>query len=125
MRERRSPTLEQIQTDALEIEANMTAAGKVKGKQPVQEKGKAKEESSQDLAIEDMTKVMKNLTNKLPKMELENKKSQRQVQKNRGGYNCQFRRHPLQILQRERRDQDQVQAQLYIEATPTEAVEDG
>lgn len=32
LRERRSPTLEQIQTDALEIEANMTAAGKVTGK---------------------------------------------------------------------------------------------
>ena len=40
LRERRSPTLEQIQTDALEIEANMSATGKG------QDKGKGKEESS-------------------------------------------------------------------------------
>ena len=52
----------------------MTSAGKSKGKQLVQEKGKAKEESSQDLRIEYMTKMMKHLTNKLAKMELENKK---------------------------------------------------
>lgn len=30
LRERRSPTLEKIQTGALEIEANMTAYGKIK-----------------------------------------------------------------------------------------------
>ena len=35
LRERRSPTLEQIQTDTLEIEANMTTTGKAKGKKPV------------------------------------------------------------------------------------------
>ena len=54
LRERRSSTLEQIQIDALEIEANMTSAGKV------QDKGKSKEEdSSQDQRIDDMTKVIK------------------------------------------------------------------
>ena len=57
--------------------------------------GKAKEESSQDIRIEDMTKVIKKLTNKLAKMDLENKKSQIQVQQNRGGFNPQFRRHPV------------------------------
>ena len=60
----------------------MNAVGKVKGKQPVQEKGKAKEESTQDLRIEDMTKVIINLTNNLAKMELENEKYKRKVQKN-------------------------------------------
>ena len=58
LRERRSPTIQEIQIDALEIEANMTVAGKEKGKQPVQEKGRAKEESSQDKKIEDMTRVI-------------------------------------------------------------------
>ena len=43
LRERRSPTLDHIKIDALEIEANISAAAKV------QDKGKAKEEaSSQD-----------------------------------------------------------------------------
>ena len=60
----------------------MTAVGKAKWKQLVQEKEKAKEESSQDLRIEYITKVTKHLTNKLAKMELENKNSQRQVQQN-------------------------------------------
>ena len=57
-------------------------------------------------------------------MELESKKYQRQVQQNQGGFNPQFRRHPLQILQRERKDQDQVQAPLYIETSPKESAED-
>ena len=48
LRERRSPTLEKIQTDALEIEANMTVVGKTQENKSIQEKGKAKEESSQD-----------------------------------------------------------------------------
>ena len=60
LRERISPTLEQIQTDSLEIEANMSIAGKVRDKE------KSKEEaSSQDQRIDDMTKVIKNLSNKL------------------------------------------------------------
>ena len=105
LRERRSPTLEKIQTDALEIEANITAVGKTQEKQSVQEKGKAKEESSQDQRIDDMTKVVKNLSNKLVKMELESKKP---AQQNSGVFNPQFRKQPLQILQRERRDQDQI-----------------
>ena len=75
MRERISHTLEKIQTGTLEIEANMTAARKAKGKQPIQEKGKEKEESLQDLRIEDMARVIKNMTNKLSKIELENKNS--------------------------------------------------
>ena len=40
LRERRSPTLNQIQTDALEIEANLVAAGKAPETQPIQDKGK-------------------------------------------------------------------------------------
>ena len=76
----------------------MTVVGEEKGKLPVQEKGKEKEESSQDLRIEHMERVIKNLKNKLSKIELENKNSQRHVQQNRGGFNPQFRRHSLQIL---------------------------
>ena len=61
LRERRSPTLEKIQDDALEIEANMTAARKTQEKKSLQEKGKAKEESQRDHRIDDMKKVIKNL----------------------------------------------------------------
>ena len=105
----------------MEIEANMTTARKTQEKQSVQDKGKAKEDSSQDQRIDDMTKVIKILSNKLVKMELDIKKPSQQ---NRGVFNPQFRKKPLQILQRERRDQDQVQAPLYIEATPSQFVEE-
>jgi len=84
LRERRFPTLDQIQTDALEIEANMSATGKV------QDKGKAKEEaSSQDQRIDDMTKVIKFFSNKLVKLEIDNNKPAKQ---NKGVFNPQFRK---------------------------------
>ena len=69
-----------------------------------------------------MNNVIRNLSNKLIKLELESNNSQRQVQQNRN-FNPQYRRQPLQILQRERKDQDQIQASLYIEADPGEVLE--
>lgn len=68
-----------------------------------------------------MIKVIKSLSNKLVKLEIDNKKP---AQQNRGVFNPQFRKQPLQILQRERKDQDQVQAPLYIEAAPSRSVDD-
>ena len=88
----------------------------------VQDKGKAKEEDLyQDQRIDDMTKVIKNLSNKLVKLEIDNNKPAKQ---NRGVFNPQLKKQPLQILQRERKDQDQVQAPLYIEAAPSHSVDD-
>ena len=52
----------------------MTVAGKTQEKQTDQDKGKAKEDLSQDHRIDDMTKVIKNFSNKLVNMELDNKK---------------------------------------------------
>ena len=66
-----------------------------------------------------MYNVIKKLSSKLIKLELESKNSQRQAQQNRN-FNPQYRRQPLQILQKERKDQDQVQAPLYLEANPDE-----
>lgn len=94
LRERRSTTLYQIQTDALEIEVNLVAVGKALEAQPTQDKGKAKEESSQSKTLEDMNKVIKNLSIKLIKLELESKNSQRKVQQNIN-FNPQDRRQPL------------------------------
>ena len=54
-------------------------------------------------------------------MELDNKNP---TQQNIGVFYPQFKKQPLQILQRERRDQDQVQAPLYIEAAPSQSVDD-
>ncbi len=43
LRERRAPTLDQIQIDALEIEANLVATGKAPETQPTQKQGKGKD----------------------------------------------------------------------------------
>jgi len=75
LRERRAPTLEQIQVDALGIEANLVVAGKALEVQPTQDKGKANIESSQSQALEDMNNVIRNLLNKLIKLELESNNS--------------------------------------------------
>lgn len=80
MRERRSTTLNQIQTDALEIEGNLVAVGKAPETQPTQDKGKAKVESAQSQTLEDMNNVIKNLSNKLIKLELESENSHSQAQ---------------------------------------------
>ena len=95
LRERIYSTLEKIQTDALDIEENMTATGKTQEKKSVQEKGKAKEESSKDQRIDDMKEVINNLSNKLVKMKLDNKNL---AQQNGGVFNPQSRKKPLHIL---------------------------
>ena len=58
LRERRSPTLDQIQTDALEIEANLVVVGKTRETQPIQDKGKVRIESSQSKTLEDMSNLI-------------------------------------------------------------------
>lgn len=88
LRERRSPTLDQIQTYALEIEANLVAARKAPKTQPTQDKGKAQIESSQSQALEDMFKT---LSDKLNKSELENMNLQKKTQYNKN-FNPQYRR---------------------------------
>jgi len=75
LRERRAPTLDQIQTNALEIEASLVAVGKAPETQRTQDKGKAKMESSQGQSLEDMCNVIKTLSDKLNRLELQNKNS--------------------------------------------------
>ena len=72
--------------------------------------------------MEDICDVTKILSDKVNILELENKSFQKQTQYNKN-FNSQYRRQPLQILQRERKDQDQIQAPLYIEAGPVEKQE--
>ena len=55
------------------------AIGKVLEAQPSQAKGTTKVESYQNQALEDMNNVIKNLSSKLIKLELESKNSQRHV----------------------------------------------
>ena len=108
LRERKSTFLYQIQIDVLEVEANFSSTGKSmgridhdfrrRGKEEVSSSNQEREET--DYKIEEMNKVIKNISNKLVKMELETKNSvarPNQMARNRG-FNPQYRKPPLHIL---------------------------
>ena len=115
LRERKSVTLDDAQTDTLEVEANFTSTGKSRGRGDHDVRRRGKEEVSTsnqdreaaDHKIKEMSKMIKNLSSKLVKLELETKISSSrppQAAPNRG-FNPQHRKPPLQILQRERKEQ--------------------
>lgn len=73
-----------------------------------------------------MDNLIRNLSKKLIKLELENKNRswQSQPSPNRN-FNPQYRRPPLQHLQWERRDEeDHIQPPLYLEDDPEENIEE-
>ena len=83
LKERKSSTLDESQTDALEVETNFASTGNSRGKVDHDSRCRGKEEvstSSQDSEavdhkIEEMSKMIKNLSSKLVKLELETKNS--------------------------------------------------
>lgn len=104
IRERKSHTLDQLQVDALEVEANFTSAGNSRGKDEPTEKERGKKETSSsskakeylDLKWEEMDKLIKSLSHKVVKLELENKSLPKSnAQGNNRGYNPQYIRPPL------------------------------
>jgi hypothetical protein len=100
-----------MQDDVVEIESNMIASGKARVRSDLgdREKRKQKEQvgtsgtnKNQEDKIEEMSRIIKYLSNKLARMETERRRSDN-INPN------QFRRpfNPPQVLQRERRNEDQ------------------
>lgn len=96
LRERKSRILDQLQVDALEVEANFTSVGKSRGKDEPTERKRGKEETSSfgqakeslDPKWEEMDKIMRSLSHKVVKLELENKSVMKQhAQGINRGYN--------------------------------------
>ena len=73
LRERKPATLDDAQSDALELEANFSCTGKLRGKAEQDTRRRGKEEvytsnQGKDLdKIEEMSKMIKNISNKLVK----------------------------------------------------------
>lgn len=134
LRERNSLNIEQLQTDALEVEANMVSVGKSKVKKETIEPKRWKEESSssgQDKQSskpkwDELEKLVRSLTQKVGKLEIENKNlSIQNFHVNNRGYNPQYKRPQLQLLPRERKEQlDQTPHPLYLEDGPDEQSSD-
>lgn len=96
LRERKSRTLDQLQVHSLEVEANFTSIGKSRGNNEPTMKKKGKEETSssgqykelRDLKWEEMDKLIRSLSHKVVKLELENKSLPKQnAQGKNQGYN--------------------------------------
>ena len=135
LRERKPATLDDAQTDALELEAKFSSTGKSKGRSEQDMRRRGKEEVStssqgRDLAkdrIEEMNKMIKNLSRKLVKLEMEAKNSSSKNFQNapNRGFNPQYRKPPLQIMQRgQKEQQDQVPHPLYLEGQVEGSTED-
>jgi chromosome segregation ATPase len=118
-----------MQDDVVEIESNMISSGKsrIRSESGEREKRKQKEQigtsgtnKSQEDKIEEMSRIIKYLSNKLARMETERRRPD-----NRNPN--QFRRpfNPPQVLQRERRNEDQpIQAPIKNENLVDNLVEE-
>ena len=80
LRERRGATLNRMQDDAVEIESNMMASGKLKARLEAgnqepkhfrEQAGPSGSNRSSDDRVDDMARVIKELSNKIIRMELE------------------------------------------------------
>lgn len=104
LRERKFPTLDQLQVDALEVETKFSSTGKSSGKQETTRNRRGKEEASSssqtreslDLKLEELDKLIRSLSHKVGKLKIENKSiSKQNAQGNNCGYNSQYIRLPL------------------------------
>jgi hypothetical protein len=84
LRERRGATLNRMQDDAVEIESNMMASGKLKARVETgnretkrfrEQAGPSGSNRSSDDRVDDMARVIKELSNKIARMELEQAKA--------------------------------------------------
>ena len=118
LRERTSHTLEDMQTNVIEVEANRSASAKLKAKVgKAERKMKAKEEGSsskskyEDQKIDEITSLLRSVSNRISKIETQPRTMQQIVARPQ----TQFRRAPqTQILQRPNTDQ-QIQTPLMID----------
>lgn len=107
-------TLDQLQVNALKLEENLVSTGKSSVKKEPTEPKIGEEEASSfgrdgessDPKWDDLDKLIKSLSQKVGKIEIENKNlSRHNAQVNNCSYNQEYRRPPLQLLPRERKEQ--------------------
>jgi hypothetical protein len=111
LRERRSTSLAHMQDATLEVESNILAADKLRGKYDRDRRKSRVEASTSDSPVvhpqvDELTKLVKSLSAEMEKLKLEGKKNYRNTQNvdNRGN----FRRpnNAPQVLQRDQRNRD-------------------
>ena len=123
LREITSRTLEDMQTNAIEVEENTSSSATLKAKEDkAQRKLKSSEEASnssktktEDSKINEITSLLRNMSNRISKIETQSRTVQQMVTRPQNQNHCQYKRNPpLQILQRPSNDQ-QVPTPLLID----------
>jgi hypothetical protein len=113
LREIRSSTLNQMQEDAIEVDSNILATDKLKSRGDRDRKKKKEDmpsssNTTSDSKIDEMDKMLKDLTSEMEILKMEQKQPSRPAQE--GGYRNQnqFRKpnNAPQILPRERKNQE-------------------
>ena len=121
LRERVSNTLEDMQTNTIEVEANRSASSKLKAKTEKEErklKSRIDDSSSsksklEDHKIDEITSLIRNLSNRISKIESQPRTTQQTVVKPQA--QTQFQRAPqMHILQRSSSNQN-IQPPLLID----------
>jgi hypothetical protein len=115
LRERRATTLAGMQDDAIEIESNMMASGKLKTKveMGIREPRRFKEQAgpsssgknTQEEKMDEMAKIIKDLSNKISRMEIEKSKPDPYV-RNQNQFRRNLNTNP-QIQQRQIKNEEQ------------------
>lgn len=112
--ERTSRTLEDMQTNVIEVEANMATSTSLKLKEEkaqrklksVQEASSSSKTKSKDSKINEITSLLRNLSNRISKLETQPRTIQQTVTRPKNQNQGQYKRNPpLQILQRPSNDQ--------------------
>jgi hypothetical protein len=116
LRERRAPNLLIMQDDAIDIEGNMIASGKMKQNSDQVDKKKIREDcdplnpakDAHEARMDEMSRLIRNMTNKMSRFEMENGNANKSPQEGGVRNPNQFRRpfNP-QLMRRERRNDEQ------------------
>jgi hypothetical protein len=128
LRERRSPSLVHMQDDALEVESNILASDKLRGKSDRDRRKNKVEASTFDSSVvhsqvDELTKLVKSISNEIEKLKSERKQTYRNGQNNdnRGNYKRPnnahqiFPRDPKNKERDDQRVQDPLQNNLVVD----------
>jgi hypothetical protein len=120
LRERRSTTLSHMQDVSLEVESNILAADKLRGKYDRDRRKKKEEASSSDASgtnpqVDELTKLVKSLSAEMEKLKLEGRQANRNPQDFGNRNNFRRQNNTPQILQRDQRNREDQKVQTPLQ----------
>jgi hypothetical protein len=120
LRERRSTSLAHMQDVALEVESNILATDKLRGKYDRDRRKQKAEASSSDASgtnpqVDELTKLVKSLSAEMEKLKLEGRQANRNPQDFGNRNNFRRQNNAPQILQRDKRNREDQKVQTPLQ----------